>query len=253
MTETPPGRRRRPVRFTHTIPEALRALDAKARPDLKRAIPAVFIALVCFAVGERLGGIDRNTPARFAAFGHAWHVAGGNVTALVGGLTALFALSAVIATRSVGGEISRVISARGNVEAAITIRLICSMIGYLIGGLGVLALLRVDLGNLLVGGAVTGVVVGIAAQQTLGNFFAGLVLLFARPYVPGQYVRIRTGGLGGPFEGTITSSGLMYTVIETTEGPVSLPNSGLLAAAIGPVPVPVPEPEEPAGSGGESR
>ena len=38
------------------------------------------------------------------------------------------------------------------------------------------------LGALLVAGAVTAIVLGIAAQQTLGNFFAGLVLLFARPY-----------------------------------------------------------------------
>jgi len=100
--------------------------------------------------------------------------------------------------------------------------------------LGVLALLRVDLANLLVGGAVTGVVVGIAAQQTLGNFFAGLVLLFARPFVPGQRVKVRTGALGGPFEGVILGSGLVYTTIETEEGVISLPNAGVLASAIGP-------------------
>ena len=51
--------------------------------------------------------------------------------------------------------------------------------------LGTLQLLDVDLRTLLLGGAITGVVVGIAAQQPLSNFFAGLVLLFARPYVPG--------------------------------------------------------------------
>jgi len=81
----------------------------------------------------------------------------------------------------------------------------------------VLTLLRVNLGNLLVGGAITGVVVGIAAQQTLGNFFAGLVLLFARPYVPGHRVKISSGAMGGPFEGVITGSGLMYTTIDTRD------------------------------------
>ncbi|HEX4727772.1 MAG TPA: mechanosensitive ion channel family protein, partial [Jatrophihabitans sp.] len=106
--------------------------------------------------------------------------------------------------------------------------------------LGLLSLLRVNLGNLLVGGAVTGVVIGIAAQQTLGNFFAGLVLLFARPYVPGQRVKIRTGAMGGPFEGVILGAGLMYTTIDTEEGVVSMPNAGLLAAAIGPSPEPAP-------------
>jgi len=102
----------------------------------------------------------------------------------------------------------------------------------------VLTLLRVNLGNLLVGGAITGVVVGIAAQQTLGNFFAGLVLLFARPYVPGHRVKISSGAMGGPFEGVITGSGLMYTTIDTPDGLISMPNAGLLAAAIGPAPEP---------------
>ena len=69
--------------------------------------------------------------------------------------------------------------------AGSAIGLICNIVGYGTVLLGLLGLLRVNLGNLLVGGAVTGVVIGIAAQQTLGNFFAGLVLLFARPYVPG--------------------------------------------------------------------
>src|SRR6201999_2417057 len=104
--------------------------------------------------------------------------------------------------------------------------------------LGTLQLLDVDLRTLLLGGAITGVIFGIAAQQPLSNFFAGLVLLFARPYVPGQYLRIRSGSLGGPFEGTITYARLMDTNIETKDERVSLPNWGLLAAAIGPIPTP---------------
>ena len=47
-------------------------------------------------------------------------------------------------------------------------------------------LFALPIGNLLVGGAVTGMVLGIAAQQSLSNVFAGLVLLFARPYIPGE-------------------------------------------------------------------
>jgi small-conductance mechanosensitive channel len=219
---------------------ALRAIDAKAKPDLKRAVPAVMVAMISFGAGERLGGIDRRTPARFGLLGKVLDVSGGWVTIVVLALTLLFLLSGLIATRSVGRELARVVSARGNVEAGNAIRLVCFIAGYAIVGLGVLALLRVNLGNLLVGGAVTGVVVGIAAQQTLGNFFAGLVLLFARPYVPGQRVTIRSGALGGPFEGVITGSGLMYTTIDTAEGLISMPNSGLLAAAIGPAPMPEP-------------
>lgn len=216
----------------------LRAIDSRAKPDLKRAIPAVLMTLLAFVVGERLGGIGRRTPGRFNLFGHEVEVPTGYLTMIVVVIALIFVLAGVIATRSVANELARVSHSRAGVAAASAIRLICVIVGYVSVGLGLLGLLRVDLGNLLVGGAVTGVVIGIAAQQTLGNFFAGLVLLFARPYTPGERVKVRTGGMGGPFEGVIVSAGLMYTTIETQEGPVRLPNAGLLSAAIGPAPEP---------------
>ncbi len=216
----------------------LRAVDQQVKPDLKRAIPAVLLTLLCFVVGERLGGIGRTTPGRFSMFGRSFVVEVHWLTVIVLVLAVVFVLAGVVATRSVGNELARVSANKAGVAAASAIRLICMIVGYLTVVLGLLGLLSIDLGNLLVGGAVTGVVIGIAAQQTLGNFFAGLVLLFARPYVPGQRVKVRTGAMGGPFEGVIVVAGLLYTIIETDEGPISMPNSGLLGAAIGPAPEP---------------
>lgn len=215
---------------------ALRAIDEQAKLNLKRAVPALVLALACFAFGDHLGGIDQTRPARFAVGGHSMSLSRDQVSLVVLGLCVLFLACGIIAIRSIANELNRVSTARGGVATGSAIRLICSIIGYGIVLLGVLALLRVDLGNLLVGGAVTGVVIGIAAQQTLGNFFAGLVLLFARPFVPGQRVKVRTGALGGPFEGVILGSGLVYTTIETDEGVVAMPNAGVLASAIGPAP-----------------
>jgi small-conductance mechanosensitive channel len=100
--------------------------------------------------------------------------------------------------------------------------------------LAVLGMLAVPLGHLLVGGAITGVVVGIAAQQSLSNIFAGLLLLLARPYVVGEEIRVNSGALGGPFDGVVTDMDLLYTTLLTDEGPIRLPNAGLLAAAVGP-------------------
>jgi len=221
---------------------AIRAIDGRAKPDLKRAIPAVILTLFAFIFGESLDGIRRVTPAEFNIFGGHLVVQSGYVRLLVILVAVIFVLAGVIATRSVGNELARISNDRAGVAAASAIRLVCVIVGYLSVGLGLLGLLRVDLGNLLVGGAVTGVVVGIAAQQTLGNFFAGLVLLFARPYTPGERVKIRTGAMGGPFEGVIVAAGLLYTTIQTQEGPVQMPNSGLLGAAIGPAPEPPAEP-----------
>ncbi len=192
------------------------------KPDFKLALGAGILALACLVVGVNLGGIHRHGSLRWA----------------VAGLTAGYALLGAIAVRSAAREISRLSKPHAGFAAASALRTLCLIIGMGVVVLGTLELLDVDLRSLLVGGAVTGVVVGIAAQHSLGNFFAGLVLLFARPYVPGQHVKIRSGALGGPFEGTITYAGLMYTVIDTEEGLVSLPNAGLLASAIGPVPEP---------------
>jgi small conductance mechanosensitive channel len=225
----------------------LQAIDQRVKPDLKRAIPAVLLTLLCFIVGERLGGVGRTTPGRFNMFGRNVVVEVHWLTVIVLLLAVVFVLAGVVATRSIGNELARVSQNKAGVSAASAIRLICIIVGYVTVGLGLLGLLNVDLGNLLVGGAVTGVVIGIAAQQTLGNFFAGLVLLFARPYVPGQRVKVRTGAMGGPFEGVIIVAGLLYTIIETDEGPISMPNSGLLGAAIGPAPE--PDPDEPADAG----
>lgn len=95
-----------------------------------------------------------------------------------------------------------------------------------------LAIAKIDVKQLLVSGAVLGVLLGIAAQQSLANLFAGLVLLFARPFRVGDHVRFRAGALSGQIEGTVIDISLTYVRLETEEGQVLLPNSQALAAAV---------------------
>jgi small-conductance mechanosensitive channel len=95
-----------------------------------------------------------------------------------------------------------------------------------------LALLGVSPRQLLVGGAVTGVLLGIAAQQSLGNVFSGLVLLFASPFRVGDRVRFQAGALSGQIEGVVVDLSLTYVRLETEEGRVLLPNSQVLASAV---------------------
>ncbi len=248
MTEQPPADEPSPDHEAGAL-QALRSINHKTKPDLKRAIPAVVIALTTFILGNSLGGLGRTTPAVFSLFGQEVVVQPSYLKVIVIVLTIIFVLAGIVATRSVGNELARVVRSRSSASAASAIRLICFVLGYSTIGLAVLSLLSVDLRSLLIGGAVTGVVVGIAAQQTMANFFAGLVLLFARPYVAGERIRIRTGALGGPFDGVIITAGLMFTIVHTDEGPISLPNAGLLASAIGPV----PPPETDHGTAGEAK
>lgn len=103
-----------------------------------------------------------------------------------------------------------------------------------------LAIAHIDVKQLLVSGAVAGVLLGIAAQQALANLFAGLVLLFARPFRVGDHVRFRAGALSGTIEGIVTDVSLTYVRLESEDGRVLLPNSQALAAAVLHVPDDLP-------------
>jgi small-conductance mechanosensitive channel len=97
-------------------------------------------------------------------------------------------------------------------------------------------LANIPVHQLVLGGAVTGVLLGIAAQQSLANLFAGMVLLFARPFRVGDQVRFRAGALYGLLDGTVTDISITYVRLETADGLVFIPNSQALAAAVGPLP-----------------
>src|SRR3979409_2396005 len=65
-------------------------------------------------------------------------------------------------------------------------------------------------GTLALGGVVTAVIVGLAAQQTIGHLIAGMVLLTAHPFRVGERVRLQGGPLAGSLEGTVSTLGLLY-------------------------------------------
>ena len=95
-----------------------------------------------------------------------------------------------------------------------------------------LAIARIDVRELLVSGAVLGVILGIAAQQSLANLFAGLVLLFAHPFRVGSRIGLRAGALGGQMNGLVVDVGLTYVRLETDDGPALLPNVQALGAVV---------------------
>jgi small conductance mechanosensitive channel len=87
-------------------------------------------------------------------------------------------------------------------------------------------------GTLAVGGAFTAVVFGLAAQQTFGNVFAGLVLLAANPFKVGD--RVRFNGFGMDVEGTVAAHGLLYVTMTDGDDLVMVPNSTALTMSIRP-------------------
>ena len=93
--------------------------------------------------------------------------------------------------------------------------------------------------TLLAASAFTAVIVGLASQQTLGNVFAGVVLLSARPFRVGDRIRLQAGPLAGQGEGTVASLGLLFTDLARGEDTIMIPNTVVLSSAI----VPLREPD----------
>jgi small-conductance mechanosensitive channel len=98
-----------------------------------------------------------------------------------------------------------------------------------------LRIAKLPAGTIVVGGGFTAVIFGLAAQQTLGNLIAGLVLLSARPFRVGERVRLQGGGIGGRVEGVVSSLGLLYTSFNEGEDRVMVPNSVVLNVAVTPL------------------
>lgn len=208
-----------------------------ARPHFVRAVVAIVLALAGLVLASE--GQLRNVP-----FPLDEATPTEKAFALIGtGMVLLFGIAAVRmfarGVRAAAGE------HLGDSRSG-PLGLVISIVGYVIVVLSALAVLDVNMSGLLLGGALTGVIIGIAAQQTLGNFFAGVVLLLVRPFALGEQVVFRSGPLGGQYEGLVTDMGLFYVSLQTERGPVQLPNAGVLASAVGPgARAPEDEPEAP--------
>ena len=111
------------------------------------------------------------------------------------------------------------------------IRLLTVVIAFIVAA----RIAGLDAGTLAAGGAFTAVILGLAAQQTLGNLFAGLVLLSNRPFRVGDRVRLVGGAMAGSVEGIVSNLGLFYTTLVSGADRTMVPNNVLLQLAIVPL------------------
>jgi small-conductance mechanosensitive channel len=159
------------------------------------------------------------------------------------GFAVVFCAFATSAVLGISAKTRAVFEPRlGSAHAAV-IRYAVLLLGFIVVLVVTLQLFTIPVGQLLVGGALTSVLVGIAAQQSLSNIFAGMVLLLSRPFRVGDAIRLRAGALGGQLDGVVTEIGITYIRLDTGESIMSVPNSQVLAAAVGPIPR---KPEPPA-------
>ena len=210
---------------------SLAAINHAISADFRRAFVAAVLACAGLGLNVAAGGVlgNANPPVRYFTE-HSWQA---HFCAIVGAV--FFFGFGIIGVRSATKEILKTVPSSVGDDRRVGLRWICLVTGYLLVIFGTLGALDVPIERLVVGGAITGVILGIAAQQAFGNFFAGLLLLIVRPVTVGQRISVRSGPIGGPYSGEVVDMTLTYVKLKTDRGTLLLPNSTMLSAVIGPL------------------
>jgi small conductance mechanosensitive channel len=186
----------------------------RARTQIILIVPLIAGVVIAYSQRRELFGLD--VPVRVAC-----------VVALVI-LGWSFAMNL---GRAIGPTLLRRLDAGTAGTVAFLIRLVTLILSITIA----LRLAGLRPETLAVGGAITAVILGLAAQQTIGNLIAGTVLMSARPFRVGDRVRMHAGGVAGQVEGTVTSIGLLYVTLANGEDRILVPNNVVLAGAVVPL------------------
>jgi small-conductance mechanosensitive channel len=96
-----------------------------------------------------------------------------------------------------------------------------------ISGLLVIPQIRAIAGGILASGAVLGLVIGFAAQRTIGNFIAGILIAFSQPLRLGDEIEVEGG------RGVVEEIGLTYTWVRLPDGDrLVIPNEKLVSETL---------------------
>jgi small-conductance mechanosensitive channel len=96
-----------------------------------------------------------------------------------------------------------------------------------LSGLLVVPQVRAVAGTLLASGAILGIIVGFAAQRTLANFIAGVMLAFTQPLRIGDRITVENT------EGVVEEIHLMYTFVRSDDDTrLVIPNDKLASDTI---------------------
>jgi small conductance mechanosensitive channel len=186
----------------------------RARRELLLVVPLTAATIAAYVWREQLFGVD--TPARVAA------------------AVVLVVLGWALA-RDLGRWAEPFLFRRIDHGTAGTVSFLIRLLFLAIAALSALRIAGLEPRTLAVGGAITAVVFGLAAQQTLGNLIAGTVLISARPFRIGDRVRLQGGGLAGQVEGTVASLGLLYVTFAQGDDSIMVPNNVVLTSAVVPL------------------
>jgi small-conductance mechanosensitive channel len=164
---------------------AKQVANVKARTRPWRAIIFSVLAIIAAGVSYAFG---RHLKSLF----EPGHLAASTGAALAATAFLFFASIAVVSLASRAREALQ--SVTGSAHAAV-VRYAIVLFGVIITIAITLVLLKIPVGQLLVGGTFATIIITIAGQQSLSNVFAGMVLLLSRPFQVGDVILLRSGAL----------------------------------------------------------
>jgi MscS family membrane protein len=144
----------------------------------------------------------------------------------------LFILGATLFLKVLTDATSKVMRHYLNAGRTAAMKFFLNLIGFGAIILSTLTLLEIPIDKLLLGGAAIGVILSVAAQQSLANFFASVVIIISRPFQVCDELSITAGALGGTYKGKIKDIGLTHTKLTVDGKLVMLPNATLLSAGV---------------------
>jgi small-conductance mechanosensitive channel len=138
-----------------------------------------------------------------------------------------------------------VLRRQGQLHHGATIRIFLNLLIAVAAVLALARLAGVSIESIFLGSAFAGIVIGLAAQTVLANVFAGLLLVVASPFHPGDRVSIISSSYGAfapsyphemaypAYAGTVEDVELLYTILRLDAGGIAkVPNSVVLAALV---------------------
>jgi len=146
-----------------------------------------------------------------------WATRGGAAAAVL-----LLFLGAAWITRWLLRRFARSLSGRERLRALTLLGSAASVALVVLGMVTALGTLGINVSAMVASLGLTGFALGFALRDALANLLAGLLILFYRPFVPGQ--RIAVAG----FEGVVDDINLRYISLRTKDRTVLIPSSTVL-------------------------
>ncbi len=117
--------------------------------------------------------------------------------------------------------------AKRPINAPNTVNVIIKSIFFFVAAMVVIGMFNINVWPLLTSLGVVGLIVGLALQQPLGNFFSGLMIIMTEAVNEGDALDI------GGTSGTVHSTKLTHTIVDTWDGKrVYIPNTAVWSSNV---------------------